>query len=108
MGAFCSSIWCGGNRLAGESVIRCTFDDGVAMVLVPPGCFDEPFWIDKFEVADAQFIRLSDRVFLASSQTGANYPLNRTVWDDARNFCEQRRVRLPTAVESRKKLENAI
>lgn len=85
--------------------------DGVAMVLVPPGCFmmgsddgranerpaheqcfDEPFWIDRYEVTGAQF---------DSSGEGADddMPLERVDWFAAQAHCASRGGRLPTEAE---------
>jgi formylglycine-generating enzyme required for sulfatase activity len=92
--------------------------DGVTMVLVPAGCFmmgsasgnsdeqpvheqcfDEPFWIDKTEVTQAQFARLGGQKRNPNWFTGDNRPVERITWFEARDFCALRGVRLPTEVE---------
>jgi formylglycine-generating enzyme required for sulfatase activity len=92
--------------------------DGVAMMLVPAGCFmmgserntDEipiheqcihtPFWIDKYEVSQGQFQRLGG---IQEQNTpyfiGDNLPVERITWFEAQNFCTLRGGRLPTEVE---------
>jgi formylglycine-generating enzyme required for sulfatase activity len=79
--------------------------DGVQMALVPVGCFDMgengeggrqcfdvPFWIDVYEVTNAQYG--SEGYF-----SGANRPREFVSWFDARDFCSNRDVRLPTEAE---------
>ena len=92
--------------------------DGVPMVLVPVGCFmmgsdagkadekpvheqcfDEPFWIDKYEVTQAQFTRLGGVKANNNWFTGDNRPIERITWFEARDFCELRGGRLPTEAE---------
>jgi formylglycine-generating enzyme required for sulfatase activity len=92
--------------------------DGVEMVLVPPGCFmmgsdsgesDEkpmnelcfavPFWIDRYEVTNAQFAAFVGQAGRKSSFEGANQPRERIYWIEARNFCAKRGARLPTEAE---------
>jgi formylglycine-generating enzyme required for sulfatase activity len=87
-----------------------TFDE-VEMVQVPVGCFtmghedgrrDErpeteicfsaPFWIDRYEVTNAQY----------GSQgnfAGDNRPRENLTWFEARDFCVARGARLPTEAE---------
>lgn len=91
--------------------------DGVTMVLVPAGCFDmgstqynneqpvheqcfdQPFWIDKYEVAQAQFRRLGGIQANPSGFSGDELPVERITWFEARDFCELRDSRLPTEAE---------
>jgi len=91
--------------------------DGVMMVLVPAGCFmmgstnsedeeplheqcfDEPFWIDKYEVTQAQFERLGGTQAEEPRFTGSNRPVERITWFEARDFCKQRDSELPTEAE---------
>lgn len=87
---------------------------GVTMVLVPAGCFtmgnrngevgeqpvhqqcfDEPFWIDKYEATNAQFGGGDCENW--SSQP--NQPRICVTWFQARNFCADRGMRLPTEKE---------
>ncbi|MCB9452923.1 MAG: SUMF1/EgtB/PvdO family nonheme iron enzyme [Anaerolineaceae bacterium] len=88
--------------------------DSVTMVLVPVGCFmmgsndgdrdeqpveeqcfDKPFWIDKYEVTNAQY----GSVGCAETSVASNKPRNCVNWFEARNFCETREARLPTEAE---------
>jgi formylglycine-generating enzyme required for sulfatase activity len=86
--------------------------DGVEMVLVPSGCFemgnatgsdreqlvheqcfDEPFWIDRYEVTNAQYHRTD------AAWANDNLPLALVTWPVASDFCKLRGVRLPTEAE---------
>ncbi|NJK33173.1 MAG: formylglycine-generating enzyme family protein [Deltaproteobacteria bacterium] len=88
--------------------------DGVEMVLVPAGCFmmgsengdddetpvheqcfDEPFWVDRYEVTNEQYGSIGCEQW--SSEP--DQPRNCITWFEARDFCEQRRMRLPTERE---------
>ncbi|PJF40172.1 MAG: hypothetical protein CUN55_13055 [Phototrophicales bacterium] len=85
--------------------------DGVEMVFVPAGCFtmghengrrdevpehqicfDAPFWIDRYEVSNAQY-----------GSSGAfqepNHPRENITWFEARDHCLSRGARLPTEAE---------
>ncbi len=93
--------------------------DGVVMVLVPAGCFmmgsedgdsdeqpvhqqcfAEPFWIDKYEVTQAQFEQLGGQKANANRFAGDNLPIERITWFEARDYCENNRGgRLPTERE---------
>ncbi|GAB5493499.1 MAG: hypothetical protein Phog2KO_37140 [Phototrophicaceae bacterium] len=101
--------------------------DGVTMVLVPAGCFtmgndseavywdgnewlqgvpdggeqcfDEPFWIDKTEVTQADFERLEGQQNNSPEFEGANRPVERILWFEAHDFCELRGGRLPNEAE---------
>ena len=92
--------------------------DGVEMVLVPIGCFmmgsnsgddDErpvheqcfnaPFWIDRFEVTNAQFAQLNGVAVSESDWAEPDRPREQITWFEARDFCELRGGRLPTEVE---------
>jgi len=92
--------------------------DGVAMVLVPVGCFnmgsdtgldDEqpaheicfgaPFWIDQYEVTNGQFARVGGSAANGSSWTGENQPRESITWVEAQDFCALREMRLPTEAE---------
>ena len=85
--------------------------NGIEMVLVPPGCFimggddgrrDErpaheicfakAFWLDKYEVTNAQYG--SEGPF-----AGADIPRGNLNWYEARDYCLQRGGRLPTEAE---------
>jgi formylglycine-generating enzyme required for sulfatase activity len=92
--------------------------DGVEMVLVPSGCFmmgsddgkdyeqpvheqcfDEPFWIDRYEVTQGDFARLGGEQGRDSRFDGANRPVENITWFEARDFCALRGGRLPTERE---------
>lgn len=94
--------------------IERTFEDGVTMVLVPAGCFmmgsedgpsdespvyeqcfDEPFWIDKYEVTNEQY----GSVGCEQWSSEPDQPRNCISWFDARDYCESRGARLPTERE---------
>ena len=94
-----------------------TFEDGVTMVLVPAGCFmmgsddifreapvheqcfDQPFWIDKYEVTQADFERLGGEAEIGSYFKGDHRPVEFITWFEARDFCALRGARLPTEPE---------
>lgn len=92
--------------------------DGVAMVLVPPGCFMmgsvdgsnieqpvheqcfvEPFWIDLTEVTQADFERLGGVKAQENYFDGDRRPVEQITWFEARDFCALRGARLPTEAE---------
>lgn len=117
--------------------------NGVEMVLVPPGCyplrrpaatvaahdfcFDTPYWIDRFEVTEAQFVPYLPQLlplfypgmpanlsqdeidfYLGQTEpllldyrsaTTPNLPINAVNWEQAKGFCEARGARLPTEAE---------
>ena len=62
-------------------------------------CFDEPFWIDKTEVTQGDFVRLSGEKANANGFNGDNLPVENIAWFEARDFCEARGGRLPTEAE---------
>ncbi len=62
-------------------------------------CFDEPFWIDRYEVTNGQFELLSGQAERDSRFTDDNQPLEQVTWFEARDFCESRGSRLPTEPE---------
>jgi formylglycine-generating enzyme required for sulfatase activity len=85
--------------------------DGVEMVRVPAGCFemghaqgrrdeqpthticfDAPFWIDRYEVTNAQYGQ-------QGNFPGDNRPRENLTWFEARDFCASRGSRLPTEAE---------
>ena len=92
--------------------------DGVTMVLVPAGCFmmgsttgdsdeapvheqcfDTPFWIDKYEVTQAQFAEFGGQKADANYFAGDELPVEQITWFEARDYCELRGGRLPTERE---------
>jgi formylglycine-generating enzyme required for sulfatase activity len=84
--------------------------DGVPMALVPAGCFmmgsneysneqpihevcfEEPFWIDVYEVTNGQYGS-------PGQWSGDNLPREAVDWFDAVAHCESRGARLPTEAE---------
>ena len=99
------------------SVVEQDFD-GVTMVLVPEGCFtmgsedgsdDErptvelcfnvPYWIDKFEVSNAQFEIFDGQAEHSSDSEDEFQPRDSITWYEARAFCLIRGARLPTEPE---------
>jgi len=91
--------------------------DGVEMALVPTGCFmmgsdsyelekpvhevcfEEPFWIDKYEVTNGQFATFGGEAAENSYFSGEDRPRERITWEEASAFCELRGARLPTEAE---------
>lgn len=85
--------------------------DGIEMVLVPVGCFtmgdeasyedeqpphrqcfEQPFWIGRTEVTNAQFSS-------SGTLSGANLPRETVLWREAAEFCDIKAGRLPTEAE---------
>jgi formylglycine-generating enzyme required for sulfatase activity len=92
--------------------------DGVEMAFVPAGCFQmgddegeideipphrqcfaEPFYIERYEVTNAQFARFGGQAAEPSRWPDDNRPRNQVTWYEARDFCELRGIRLPTEAE---------
>lgn len=88
---------------------------GVEMVQVPVGCFwmgsvlgdsdeypvhevcfDEPFWIDRYEVTYEQFDRLKGEAVATPSWTNLNQPRTSVTWLEAWDFCVKRDAYMPT------------
>jgi formylglycine-generating enzyme required for sulfatase activity len=87
------------------------------MALVPAGCFMmgsdsgdsdeqpvheqcvESFYIDRTEVTQADFERLGGVKANANRFDGADRPVERITWFEARDFCDLREARLPTEAE---------
>ncbi len=88
------------------------------MVLVPAGCFMmgsdsdessrisparevclETFWIDRYEVTNAQFAAFGGQAMEPSGWTDDNRPRENITWAEAQAFCERRGARLPTEAE---------
>jgi serine/threonine protein kinase/formylglycine-generating enzyme required for sulfatase activity len=90
-------------RNADWTPVTQTFD-GVEMALVPAGCFmmgeegdseqcfDAPFWVDVYEVTNAQYGS-------SGQWAGDNQPRETVSWYDAAAHCEARGARLPTEAE---------
>ena len=65
-------------------------------------CFKEPFWIDRYEVTNAQldlFGAPPGHPTEAMGTTHPNQPHTRITWNDASAFCSQRGGRLPTEAQ---------
>lgn len=62
-------------------------------------CFDQPFWIDRTEVTNAQFAQFNGVAANSRTWTDADRPRERITWIEARNFCAMRGARLPTEAE---------
>jgi len=92
-----------------------TDDFGVILVQVPPGCFymgsvaggddrphqvcfSETYWIDKFEVTNAQYKEISGKEPPSEFSDDLN-PVDSITWFDARDFCRLRGANLPTEAE---------
>jgi serine/threonine protein kinase/formylglycine-generating enzyme required for sulfatase activity len=106
--------------------------EGVAMVLVPAGCFtmgsdetqleyaasintnpdvlpweqpaheicfETPFWIDQYEVTNAQFAAFNGQAGRENTWTDLNQPRANVTWAEADAFCEARGARLPNEAE---------
>jgi formylglycine-generating enzyme required for sulfatase activity len=94
--------------------------DGVDMVYVPAGCFwmghlsgldderplaeicfQDAFWIDRYEVTNAEFTEHEGGAAQESCFTGDLIPRTCITWSEARDYCASRGegVRLPTEAE---------
>jgi formylglycine-generating enzyme required for sulfatase activity len=68
-------------------------------------CFDEPFWIDRYEVTNAQFDSFGGVAEARTAWRGNNLPRNNISWSEARDYCALRGaqngyvMRLPTERE---------
>lgn len=62
-------------------------------------CIEAPFWIDKYEVTQANFARLGGQNDGGSYFDGENRPEESVTWFEARDFCQSRGGRLPTEKE---------
>ncbi len=62
-------------------------------------CFDAPFWIDRYEVSNAQFLRFGGLAEHDSEWMEPDGPREQISWLEANEFCRQRGARLPTEAE---------
>ncbi len=62
-------------------------------------CFNAPFWIDLYEVTNAQFATFGGKAGRASAAVGDDFPRESITWLEARDFCAARGARLPTEAE---------
>jgi formylglycine-generating enzyme required for sulfatase activity len=95
--------------------------DGIEMVLVPAGCFrmgysgnadddlnelpvheicfEEPYWIDRYEVTQRDFVRLGGQLGDGFQFLGDFLPAEQITWFAAFDFCQKRGGRLPAEPE---------
>ena len=62
-------------------------------------CFDEPFWIDRTEVTNAQFAQSGLSTQFSPNWSDANRPRENVTWFEARSYCQNRGARLPSEAE---------
>mgnify|MGYP000591045855 CR=1 FL=1 len=62
-------------------------------------CFEEPFWIDVYEVTNEQFAAFGGEARRTSYRTESDRPREQITWTEAAAFCERRGMRLPTEAE---------
>jgi formylglycine-generating enzyme required for sulfatase activity len=62
-------------------------------------CFEQPFWIDRTEVTNAQFAAFDGQAAATGTESGANRPRETVTWPEAQAFCAERGARLPTEAE---------
>ncbi len=62
-------------------------------------CFDEPFWIDRYEVTNAQFAAFGGVAERESRWGDDDLPRENITWFEAYDFCALRDARLPTEAE---------
>jgi len=62
-------------------------------------CFEQAFWIDKYEVSQAQFSQMNGTAGEKPRFTGGNLPVEMITWFESESFCEARGAHLPTEAE---------
>ena len=62
-------------------------------------CFEEPFWIDRYEVTQDQFDEFGGQAASDNQFVGENLPREQISWSEALDYCELRGTRLPTEAE---------
>jgi formylglycine-generating enzyme required for sulfatase activity len=62
-------------------------------------CFEEPFWIDVYEVTNARFAGFGGAAGRTSHWTEPDRPREMITWAESAAFCELRGARLPTEAE---------
>jgi len=83
-------------RAFGSEVKRAWFDDEKPAHEV---CFEQPFWIDKYEVSQTQFRQFNGQARVTPYLQGNNLPVQEIDWFESKTFCETRGARLPTEAE---------
>jgi iron(II)-dependent oxidoreductase len=62
-------------------------------------CFKRPFWIDRYEVTNAQYGEPSELEACRAASSESNQARNCVNWFEAKFYCENRGARLPTEAE---------
>jgi formylglycine-generating enzyme required for sulfatase activity len=62
-------------------------------------CFTRPFWLDKYEVTNAQFEAFGGAAKQISGWTDVAFPRQHLNWNEASAYCALRGARLPTEAE---------
>lgn len=62
-------------------------------------CFEEPFWLDRYEVTNGQFAAFNGQAGHSAYHSGDDRPRELITWTEANTFCENREARLPTEAE---------
>ncbi|MEO1290699.1 MAG: SUMF1/EgtB/PvdO family nonheme iron enzyme, partial [Chloroflexota bacterium] len=62
-------------------------------------CLNRPFWIDQYEVSQAQFIAFGGETEGTPQFIGADLPQTSISWAEAKAFCELRGAYLPSEVQ---------
>lgn len=83
-----------------EAIITQTGDD-IFLNQTPQHevCIENAFWIDRYEVTNAQFETLGGEASARSNWQGEQRPRENVTWVEARDYCELRGMRLPTEAE---------
>lgn len=62
-------------------------------------CFDQPYWIDRYEVTNGEFEKFNGLAELSSRWRDDDHPRERVTWFESRDFCALRGAHLPTEAE---------
>jgi formylglycine-generating enzyme required for sulfatase activity len=62
-------------------------------------CFDQPFWIDRYEVSNGQFAAFNGAAENNSFWGDDELPREQLTWFEARDFCDLREAQLPTEAQ---------
>ena len=76
-----------------------SFTDGA--IPVHQYCFEDPFWLDRYEVSRADYVGCSDceKVDTNGFSQRDTQPISGVSWWDALTYCSSRGARLPTEAE---------